>query len=233
MKVKFGGGVAEGRGSIAGTTFSRNKGGSYARQRVTPTNPQTAAQQAQRSRVSELAGHWGNTLTQVQRDGWGVFAENFTLTDVFGDTLVLSGAQAYTRINSRLLAAALTRIDGAPADQDVTDLTSASAEIDLNGTIAVVTFAPTPVGASDHLQVFATPGVSPGISFMKNRLRLIATSAAAQAADFDFRSAYVAKYGALPAAGRKVGIRVRTIRSSNGAVDASLVADTIVVDTTP
>ena len=105
MKVKFGGGVAEARGSIAGTTFSRNKGGSYARQRVTPVNPQTAAQQAQRSRISELATHWGQTLTQAQRDGWVVFAENFPITDVFGDSLVLSGAQGYTRINSRLLAA--------------------------------------------------------------------------------------------------------------------------------
>ena len=229
MKAKFGGGVAEARGSIAGTTFSRNKGGSYARQRVTPVNPQTAAQQAQRSRISELATHWGQTLTQAQRDGWVVFAENFPITDVFGDSLVLSGAQGYTRINSRLLAAGQTRIDTAPSDQAVTDLTSASAVIELTGGTAVITFAPTPVGANDHVQVFATPGVSPGVSFMKNKLRLLVTSSAAQATGLDVATEYIARFGALPVAGQKVGLRVRTIRNSNGAVDASLVADTIVI----
>ena len=228
MKVKFGGGVSEGRGSIGGTTFSRNKGGAYARQRVTPVNPQSAAQQAQRGRVSELAGLWGATLTQTQRDGWKVFAENFPITDVFGDSLQLSGAQAYTRINSRLLAGGLTRIDSAPADQAVTDLTSASVVAETAGGTIVVTFAPTPVGASDHVQVFATPGVSPGISFMKNKLRLICTSSAAQASTFAVEAYYAATFGALPATGQKIGLRIRTIRSTNGAVDSALVADTIV-----
>lgn len=229
MKVKFGGGVSEGRGSIGGTTFSRNRGGAYARQRVTPVNPQSAAQQAQRARVSELAGLWGSTLTQAQRDGWKVFADNFPITDVFGDTLVLSAAQAYTRINCRLLAGALTRIDNAPSDQAVTDLTSASVVAETTGQTVVVTFAPTPVGSADHVQVFATPGVSPGISFMKNKLRLITTSAAAQATGLDVGPAYISAFGAIPAVGLKIGLRVRTIRSTNGAVDAALVADTIVI----
>lgn len=227
MKVKFGGGVAEARGSIAGTTFSRNKGGSYARQRVTPVNPQSTYQQAQRARVSLLATEWSQTLDQTERDGWKVFADNFPLTDVFGDSLVLSGAQAFTRINCRLLAAGQSSLTTAPSDQDVTDLTSASCAVDLTAGTATITFAPTPVGASDHIQVFATPGISPGISFVKNKLRLIETSSAAQATGFDFTTAYEARFGALPTVGMKMGVRVRTIRSTNGACDASLVADAI------
>ena len=228
MKVKFGGGVSEGRGSIGGTTFSRNKGGAYARQRVVPVNPQTAAQQTQRSNVSELAGKWGTLLSQTERDGWAVFAANFPLTDVFGDALVLSGAQAYTRINSRLLAAGLTILTTAPADQAVTDLTSASVVVSTATADCLVTFAPTPVAADDYVQVFATPSIGPGISFVKNKLRLIYTSAAAVASGFDFATEYVARFGALPVTGQKMGIRIRTIRSTNGAVDAALVADTIV-----
>jgi len=192
-------------------------------------NPQSAAQQAQRARVSELAGLWGSTLTQTQRDGWKVFADNFPITDVFGDSLVLSGAQAYTRINCRLLAGSATRIDTAPADQAVTDLTSASIVAEVAGQTIIVTFAPTPVGASDAVQVFATPGVSPGISFMKNKLRLITTSAGGQATGLDVGPAYITAFGALPAVGLKIGFRVRTIRSTNGAVAAALVADTIVI----
>jgi len=230
-KILFGGGVAEMRGSEAGTTFSRNKGGSYTRQRVTPTNPKTAAQQAQRSRVSELASAWSNVLTQTQRDGWGTFAANFPTTDVFGAVIVLTGAQAFSRIGSRLMAAGLDYIADAPADQDVTDLVTVEATADIGAGGMEITFTPTLLAADDHLQVFCTPGISPGISNARNKLRLIATSFAAEAGPFDYQPGFLAAFGALPQVGQKLIIEVRSLRSTNGAIDSPLRADVLVTST--
>ena len=131
MKLEFSALVAAASGSVAGNTFSHNAGGPYVRRRATPTNPSTVAQQEVRSRLAELASHWGNTLTQAQRDGWVTFGQNFPSTDSLGKTIVLSGSQAYSRVNARLLSAGLTRVDTAPADQDVTDLITMSATMDV------------------------------------------------------------------------------------------------------
>jgi len=38
VSIKFGGGVVDARGSLAGNVFSRNKSGAYMRARVTPVN---------------------------------------------------------------------------------------------------------------------------------------------------------------------------------------------------
>ncbi|GAI01350.1 unnamed protein product, partial [marine sediment metagenome] len=42
--IKYGGGIVQISGSIAGTVFARNKMGNYARPRTKPVNPRTARQ---------------------------------------------------------------------------------------------------------------------------------------------------------------------------------------------
>ena len=231
MKVQFSAVVGDARGSTGGNVFSRNKGGAYVRKRVSPTNPQTPAQQSQRSRISDLASLWSSTLTQAQRDGWAAFGVSFPVTDKLGQVVELTGLQSYTRLNARLLAGGLTRIDTAPGEQAVTDLTSITLTVDVGLGNMEVAFLPTPLGGSDRLQIEASPGVSPGINNATNRLRLIVTSGASVASPLDFEAAYVARFGAVPIVGTKVFVRVRTLRPENGAIDSPLVASTIVVST--
>jgi hypothetical protein len=194
-------------------------------------NPNTSAQAAQRSRISQLSQQWSNLLTQAERDDWAIFGANFPTTDVFGEVIQLTGLQAYTRINSRIMAGGFAAITAAPADQAVTDLLTFSFVLDNGAGACEVTFTPTPLAANDVVQLFATPGLSPGISNAKNRLRLILTSGLAVASPLDFEAAYVTKFGSLPLAGRKVFMEARALRSTTGAVDARLVATTIVVNT--
>ena len=42
-KIKFGMMMTDASGKLGGQVFSKNRGGSYVRTKVTPTNPQTAA----------------------------------------------------------------------------------------------------------------------------------------------------------------------------------------------
>jgi hypothetical protein len=98
-KVKLGALAQDVRGSIAGQTFSRNKGGSYVRQKVSPTQPQTTRQTVQRAILSQVAIAWANTEAAT-RALWYAYAENHPVLDVFGDAVKLNGAAMFQKLNA-------------------------------------------------------------------------------------------------------------------------------------
>jgi len=230
-KVLFGNGVAQIRGSIAGNTYSRNRGGSYIRNRVTPINPASARQESVRENLSALSKDWGAQLTEAQRDAWTAFAAEWPVTDVFGQTVVLTGEQMYVRLGVRATQAGLPVLAAAPLDQNVDTLLTLSGAFDVGvGSLAEATFTPTPLGAGQRLQLFATAPMPPGINFVKNRLRLLQTFAAATASPADFEAAYLARFGS-PLEDQKVVIECRVINGANMAVSQPLRADIIVIST--
>lgn len=97
--ITFGGGVAAASGSIAGTTFSRNKGGPYIRNRAVPTNPNTAYQQAVRSIVAQLTSTWYGGLNAAQRASWDAYAENVPLPNALGEPRNVGGLGMFVRSN--------------------------------------------------------------------------------------------------------------------------------------
>ncbi len=231
-KVLFGGGIAEIRGSEAGTTWSRNRGGSYSRQRVTPINPQTPAQLAMRTRLSSLATQWGTILTEAQRTAWEEFAQSFPITDRLGQVIILSGIQMYIRLNNRLLAGNAPQLVDAPANQAVTGLTQATNSFDLF-TTAQVAWLPSGLETTERIQIEATPGISPGITFVKNRVRLIVSTANNPIPPTDYFAEWQARFGSLPFEGQKVVTMTRVLNTLNGALSNPFRSDTIVIDTTP
>ncbi len=98
--VKFGGGVVQMAGSIAGTTFARNRYGNYARARTKPTNPNTATQQVVRAIVTSLTQRWSQTLTALQRTAWNLYGSNVNMLNRLGETVQLSGFNHFIRSNS-------------------------------------------------------------------------------------------------------------------------------------
>lgn len=114
--IKFGGGVLDMRGSIGGNVFSRNRYGSYVRQRTKPVNPNTARQQAVRNYLTSLVEHWRSTLTQAQRDAWMVYADSISMQNSLGEQIKLSGYNHYIRSNQAILNVSGTRVDDAPTD---------------------------------------------------------------------------------------------------------------------
>lgn len=98
--VKYGGGVVQMSGSIAGTTFARNKSGNYVRPRTKPVNPKSTRQEAVRTIVSYLAEYWHETLTVVQRGVWESYAAAVAMKNKLGETIHLSGFNHFIRSNS-------------------------------------------------------------------------------------------------------------------------------------
>lgn len=113
--VKMGVAVSQISGSIAGTTFARNRAGAYMRNRTTPLNPQSPRQTAVRATLANLANIWTQTLTQAQRDGWNQYAAQVPLQNRLGQQFFASGINMYARGNALLLDAGGVRRDEAPA----------------------------------------------------------------------------------------------------------------------
>lgn len=71
--------VADVRGKAGDVVFSSWKGRSYARTRVTPSNPNTAAQQAVRNSMASVVAQW-QSLTSTLKGIWNVAASALSLS---------------------------------------------------------------------------------------------------------------------------------------------------------
>lgn len=112
--IKFGGGITEMRGSIAGNVYSRNRYGAYARARTIPTNPNTSGQQSVRAALATLTTKWSSTLTAIQRTAWALYASNVAMKNGLGETIFLSGFNHYIRSNVEYLRLFSATIDDGP-----------------------------------------------------------------------------------------------------------------------
>lgn len=112
--IKFGAGVVQMAGKIAGTVFSRNRYGSYARAGTKPTNPNTERQSQVRAIIGTLNEIWQTTLTDAQRIAWAAYANNVPMTNRLGEVQNFSGYNHFCRTNAARLAAGLTALADAP-----------------------------------------------------------------------------------------------------------------------
>lgn len=112
--IKFGGGVVQMTGSIAGDTFARNRYGNYARARTKPTNPNTAGQVLVRSALSALTARWSQTLTAAQRTAWNLYGNSVSMKNRLGESVFLTGFNHYIRSNSFRQAYNKTIVDNGP-----------------------------------------------------------------------------------------------------------------------
>jgi len=210
-KVQFGGGISAMSGKMAGNVFARNKGGAYVRNWVKPTNPATTKQQNQRNTLALKSAAWRG-ITDEQRDSWKSWADDNPVLDRLGASIVLTGAQAYTKININRDNAS----DGATQSTTPSAPTFAANVLDTSGSLDIQIAGDTllvPLGAgaaeNDIVFVFASKPVSAGVTNTNSQLRLVtvATLSAAQisAAEIDIITTYKATFGALTG---KAGLRV-------------------------
>lgn len=124
--VKYGGGIIQMSGSIAGNVHARNRYGNYTRARTKPTNPNTAYQVAVRAGLTALTERWSETLTAAQRAAWNLYGSGVVMKNKLGESVNLSGFNHYIRSNlTRQIVGALSVIDDGPTvftlpDKDTT-----------------------------------------------------------------------------------------------------------------
>lgn len=112
--VKYGAGIIQMSGSIAGNVHARNRFGNYIRPRTKPVNPHSTRQEAARAVVSYLAEYWHTELNAVQRGLWDVYAAAVAMKNRLGETIHLTGFNHFIRTNSNCLKIGIAVIDAAP-----------------------------------------------------------------------------------------------------------------------
>jgi hypothetical protein len=214
-KVLYTAFMADARGKVNGSVFSKNRSGAYVRTKVTPVNRQTATQQLARGRFSARSAGWRG-LTEAQRLSWSNAAPNFPVFDIFGNSKILSGSALYNMLNLNLAQAGQAAITTAPSPVAIASLVSAALISDVSDGTVSLTCGLTPVPAGFTAVVFATPQYGPGQYFVKNKYRFLQTVAAAGTlAPALLFTAYTALFGSL-VAGNKISVKVFLVSNTTG-----------------
>jgi len=115
--IKFGGGITEMRGSIAGNTYARNRFGAYSRARTKPVNPMSPRQTAARIAIMFLAEQWREApMTDAKRTAWETYANAVNWQNMLGETVHLTGYNHFIRGNCSRLQCGETFVDDGPAE---------------------------------------------------------------------------------------------------------------------
>lgn len=207
-------------GSAGGIVASRNKGGAYLRRRAVPTNPNTIRQATARNRFASASQRWSQ-LTQANRDAWIAWATNNPTQDRIGQTITLSGQQAYVRAIALVQALTDTSIDeydNAPLLQGllsapVPDPTINVLTQDL-GNITFGVLLNNPVDEGGTYGLFVSPPISPSIRFYKGPYQFMdSTTVALNAVNVGFSFAQTLLPVPL-AAGQARAVRIRGVSDS-------------------
>ncbi len=196
-KAKYGGGIADLRGSIAGQVHSRNTYGNYIRQKVSPVQPRTARQLEVRELFSTLSRRFSTILTDEQQEAWRQAAASTPVRDVFGDSITLTGINLYNRLNSLRVLAGLPPLNWPPSVEEVEALEAFTANWDPGDWVLSVDFAPDPVPTDRYLFIWATEPLNPGVAFVSHKLRLISVLPPGTESPVVLNDPYIARYGGI------------------------------------
>lgn len=172
MKVVHPFGSLVASGSIGGSTYARNRYGSYVRTKVIPVNPNTNLQAGVRGNFSLLNAAWG-LLSTVNRDLWEAYAANTPSTDALGQTIMLPGRQWFIGNNALRLQAGLSVISAGPTTFGLCDLTTPTATITAGDDISLA-FTAADTWANEvggALLLYTSQAKAPTVNFCKGPFR--------------------------------------------------------------
>jgi len=221
-KIKFGMMMTDASGKLGGQVFSKNRSGSYVRTKVTPTNPQTTAQTAARSLFAQISQTW-SSLSENRLNAWRSAVDQWQRTDVFGDLKRPTGKALYQRLNNQAIVAGYEGVTDPPEVDKVASSVIESVLINTN--LEDVTVGNLDLSGDSKIMIFATPKLSQGTKFVKNKLRLIYTVTTDAYNDRDVYMAYTNKFGA-PAVGDNIYFSFKYVSpTGNATVEQSIKAD--------
>lgn len=170
--------TAAASGSIAGLTFSHNRGGQYIRARTIPTNPSSPFQQAVRDAAGVLTTRWGEQLTPTQRESWDNYALQVQIPDPLGEPRNIGGIAMYTRSNVSRIQAGLAIQDDAPVILNLGTFTKPTVSAFTPGDQTLeVAFNEGDSWVQEDgsaLLLYGSRALSPAVNFFKGPFRLAA-----------------------------------------------------------
>ena len=207
-KIKFGMMMTDARGKLGGQVFSKNRSGSYVRTKVTPVNPQTSFQQASRFLLGALSQAW-SSLTRGQIEAWNNAVNEWARTDIFGDLRNPTGKNLFTELNKNAVQAGYSQMTEPPAKEEMPIVTLDKATLGIAANELEVELSGNAVGHT--LQFRATPTLSNGTTFVKDKLRVIGYVTGSATQTIDIGADYQTRFGLPLTAGANVWLEMRVV----------------------
>ena len=113
--IKYGGGIIQMSGSVAGNTHARNRFGNYMRARTKPVNPKSTRQVEARVRLTMLAEYWHEPyMSDAERGAWATYAQAVSMKNRLGEITSLTGFNHFIRSNTTRFAAGAALVKPGP-----------------------------------------------------------------------------------------------------------------------
>lgn len=223
MKIKWGALVVDGRGKLGGHVAAQNKGGSYLRTKVTPSNPQSTFQTGVRNLFGSISAGW-SALTAEQRSAWNNAVDSWKRTNIFGDLKLPSGKALYQRLNQQAQVVGYPALNLPPVKEDLPASNVTAVAIDTTAETIAATGLYN--GTAATVQYFSSGVVSAGTSFVKNLMRVVGDSGGAAYDPSQAFADYEARFG-TPGTGEKIFIGFKIVLPTGQASPMQIVEATI------
>lgn len=211
---------ADARGKLNGNVFSKNRYASIVRNKVSPVNPQTSAQQIQRGNFGALSSSF-RSLTLEQIEAWNALGENAPKTNVFGQSFKPTGINYYVGLNQNLLnAGQSTIVSPVPFEEmpviDVETATLVGSSMNQNISLTGIAIDGTDTVPTGYTLIQrATPNVSPSRSYLKNQFRIIGTVASTVQLPTTIATEYTNVFGTITL-GQKIVMSFQLVNNATG-----------------
>lgn len=228
--ILFGGGVSELRGSIGGTTFSRNSSGAYARNRTKPVNPNTTKQSNMRALFATIAQSW-RTLTNSQRITWNSLAPTFPRVNRLGQTVPLTGFQLFQKCNTNNIVCGHAFVNVIESVDTPNIQYIDSVTVDRSANTMIISAEDATVNTDTSFRVYATAPRSAGSKFAgPSEYKLIHVEPADNDLNtMDLHASYIAVFGDSYPVGAVIGFKFDSVSLITGINNASQSLQSVVV----
>lgn len=228
-KIKLGALAGQVSGSIGSHCFSRNRAGTYIRNRSIPTKVTNEYTTAVRSILTQCSQAWSGLL-ESERIAWEEWARLNPVMDRLGERIVLSGLAAHNRLNAIILGAGLTVISAPPTAQNPSPVLTLTPTVDIGSGDQEIAWTATPLAADHHLVLFGAVTQSTSQKYVENRWKRLLISAAAAVSPLDIETVLGDRFGTL-AVGQFCQFKAAVLQGSTGLLSPYVRAATIVTDT--
>jgi hypothetical protein len=165
-------------GAVGNVVFSRGRYGPYLRNRAIPTLVQNDYTNGVRGRCILLSRAWG-ALDDDEKTAWRTWAVSNPRIDRVGREMVLQPSAAFISLNARILQGGGTQIDLPPVVDGPVAILGQSLAAEAAGGTCELSWTSGAIDATEVLAIRIAVLDSPGITYYKNRLKLVTITAAA------------------------------------------------------
>ena len=178
-----------------------------------------------KSITAAMSQAWAN-IDEVVREQWREWATQNPVINRLGQSRTLSGHQAFVQTNARLMYGGFDAISSPVLTPSPEPFTPGAVVFTPNTSTLTVAYMPTPAPDGTAVQVYAYLANSPGVAYVKNRLALVHTTAAAAATPANIWGAVAARFG-TPQEGQTLHLGMRALDSTSGAVSSIFYASSL------